>query len=184
MGVCPLSRVPPSSFEGVERQPYESGWHSVTGLTPALPHSVSQWRGWAHWGVGGTTPGCDSQARQRDGVYLQVSEHKMAWSGEQVWEWRAHGSLERGGPHPRGRPAPERGRTSPERGWGLALERGGPHPRGRPALERGGTSPEGATVPRARWSFASTVLRPSSEAEFRPRCLGQLFCGPLGPPGS
>jgi hypothetical protein len=32
------------------RQPYESGQHSVTGLTPAMPHSVAQWRGWPHRG--------------------------------------------------------------------------------------------------------------------------------------
>jgi hypothetical protein len=42
----PLSRVPPSSFKGVVPVPYESGQHSFTELTPALPHSVVQWRGW------------------------------------------------------------------------------------------------------------------------------------------
>jgi hypothetical protein len=60
-----------------------------------------------------------------------------------------------------------------------------PHPRGRPALERGGTSPEGAfsprarrnltrgvTSPRARWGFVRAVPCPSSEAEFRPRGPG------------
>jgi hypothetical protein len=35
----PLSRVPPSSFEGAACGPYESGRHSVTELTLALPHS-------------------------------------------------------------------------------------------------------------------------------------------------
>jgi hypothetical protein len=59
-------------------------------------------------------------------------------------------------------------------GGGQALERGRPHLRGRPNLERGGTSPEGATGPRARRSFASAVLRPSSEAEFRPRAPGAI----------
>jgi hypothetical protein len=38
----PPSRAPPSSFEGVAHQPYESGWHSVTELTLALPHYVVQ----------------------------------------------------------------------------------------------------------------------------------------------
>jgi hypothetical protein len=47
-GVCPPSRAPLSSFEGAARWPYESGWHSVTELTLALPHSVVQWRGWPH----------------------------------------------------------------------------------------------------------------------------------------
>jgi hypothetical protein len=74
---------------------------------------------------------------------------------------------------PEGASSPERGGTSPE-GGGQALERGRPHLRGRPNLERGGTSPEGATGPRARRSFASAVLRPSSEAEFRPRAPGAI----------
>jgi hypothetical protein len=43
-----FSRVPPSSFEGAACGPYESGWHSITDLTLALPHSVVQWRGWPH----------------------------------------------------------------------------------------------------------------------------------------
>jgi hypothetical protein len=38
------------AFEGMARQPYESGWHSVAGLTPASLHSVVQWRGWPHRG--------------------------------------------------------------------------------------------------------------------------------------
>jgi hypothetical protein len=46
----PHSRVPLSSFEGAARRPYESGRHSVTELTPALPHSAVQWRGWPHRG--------------------------------------------------------------------------------------------------------------------------------------
>jgi hypothetical protein len=29
-----------------------------------MPHSVAQWRGWPHQGVGGTAPGRDSQARR------------------------------------------------------------------------------------------------------------------------
>jgi hypothetical protein len=38
----PFSRVPPSSFEGAARRPYENGWCSVTELTLALPHSAVQ----------------------------------------------------------------------------------------------------------------------------------------------
>jgi hypothetical protein len=45
-----FSRVLPSSFEGAEHGPYESGRHSVTELTLALPHSVVQWRGWPYHG--------------------------------------------------------------------------------------------------------------------------------------
>jgi hypothetical protein len=60
-----------------------------------------------------------------------------------------------------------------------------PHPRGRLALERGGASPEGASSPRARRSFVSAVLCPSSEAEFRPRVAGADRSGRLlGPLGS
>jgi hypothetical protein len=44
----PFSRVPPSSFEGAARGPYESGQHSVTELTLALPHNAVQWREWPH----------------------------------------------------------------------------------------------------------------------------------------
>jgi hypothetical protein len=33
------------------------------GLTPAMPHSAAQWRGWPHRGVGGTALGRDSQVR-------------------------------------------------------------------------------------------------------------------------
>jgi hypothetical protein len=56
---------------------------------------------------------------------------------------------------------------------------------GRLAFERGETSPEGASNPRARRSFVSVVLCPSSEAEFRPRVAGADCSGgplrPLGP---
>jgi hypothetical protein len=48
--LSPPSRVPSSSFEGVVHRPYESGRHSVTGLTTAMPHSTAQWRGWPHRG--------------------------------------------------------------------------------------------------------------------------------------
>jgi hypothetical protein len=57
---CPLSR-------GATWRPYRSGWHSVSGLTPAFPHSSRTVPG----RVGGTVPGYDSQA---------VSEGR-AWRG-------------------------------------------------------------------------------------------------------
>jgi hypothetical protein len=50
------------------RRPYESGRHSVMELTPALPHSVVQWRGWPHRGSWRNNAGRDSQACQRRGV--------------------------------------------------------------------------------------------------------------------
>jgi hypothetical protein len=34
------------TFEGSARYPYKGRRHSVAGLTPASPHSVTQWRGW------------------------------------------------------------------------------------------------------------------------------------------
>jgi hypothetical protein len=42
--------APPSIFEGAARRSYGSGWHSATGLLLAMPHSVTQWRGWPHRG--------------------------------------------------------------------------------------------------------------------------------------
>jgi hypothetical protein len=50
-----------------------------------------------------------------------------------------------------------------------SLERGGPHPKGRPVSERGETSPEGATGPRARRTPPEGCVQPSSEAEPHPR---------------
>jgi hypothetical protein len=56
--------------------------------------------------------------------------------------------------------------------------------RGCLALERGGVSPEGAPSPRARRSFISAVLYPSSEMVFRPRGAGaDCSGGPLRLPG-
>jgi hypothetical protein len=56
--------------------------------------------------------------------------------------------------------------------------------RGRPALERCGTSPEGPSSSRARQSFVSAVLCPSSEAEFHLRVAGAVRSGgPLRPSG-
>jgi hypothetical protein len=66
-------------------------------------------------------------------------------------------------PHPRGRPALERGGASPE--GRLALERGGASPEGRLALERGGASPEGVSRPRARRILTRGGTQSSSEAE-------------------
>jgi hypothetical protein len=124
-GVRPPSRVPPSSFEGAARWPYESGWHSVTELTLASPHSVVQWQGWPHGGggglaeqrrdmtprcVGGTTCVDSSSTWAPAGVRALNAPVGGAGTGG-----RARESFERGGLHPRGRPA---------------LERGGPHPRG------------------------------------------------------
>jgi hypothetical protein len=40
------SRVPPAPFEGTACQSYGGRRHSVTELTPALPHSATQRRGW------------------------------------------------------------------------------------------------------------------------------------------
>jgi hypothetical protein len=57
-----FSRVPPSLFEGAACRPYESGKHSVTELTLALPHSVVQCGDDLTGRVGITTPGYDSQA--------------------------------------------------------------------------------------------------------------------------
>jgi hypothetical protein len=47
-GVRPLSKGSAILFRGCGVGLYESGWHSVTELTLALPHSVVQWRGWPH----------------------------------------------------------------------------------------------------------------------------------------
>jgi hypothetical protein len=86
-------------------------------------------------------------------------------------------------PHPRGRPALERGGASPEgasrhrarqiltRGGVPPSSKADPQLRGRPALERGGSSPEGAPSSRARREFVSAVSCPSSKVEFRPRMV-------------
>jgi hypothetical protein len=65
---APLSRVPPSFFEGAERRLYESGRHSVTELALALPHSAVCGKDGLTGRVGRTTLGYDSQACQRDGT--------------------------------------------------------------------------------------------------------------------
>jgi hypothetical protein len=58
----PSSRVPPSSFEGAACRPYESGRHSVTELTLALPHSGGDG---LTGRVGETASGYDSQSVSR-----------------------------------------------------------------------------------------------------------------------
>jgi hypothetical protein len=54
------------------------------------------------------------------------------------------GTLERGGPRPRGHSALKR--DGPRSRGRSALERGGLRPRGRSALERGGSRPRGRSV--------------------------------------
>jgi hypothetical protein len=112
---------------------------------------VAPWLGRRSRYGGGVAAGASSEADLTRGGVQPPSEAEPHPRGGLT--------LERGGPRPRGRPA---------------LERDGPHPRGCSTLERGGTSPEGATGPRARRSFVSAVLRPSSEAEFRPRVPGPI----------
>jgi hypothetical protein len=138
--------------------------------------------------VGGTTPGCDSQAMSEG---RHGADSSLTWTPacvrtlnapveEWVWERQARESLERGGTSPEGASGP-RARQNLTRGGGEPVRasseaephRGGvrpssetePHPRGRPALERGGTSPEGASGPRARWNLNRGGVQPSSEAE-------------------
>jgi hypothetical protein len=119
----------------------------------------------------------------------------MARSGEQVRGRRARGSLERGGPHPRGRPAPERGGTSPEGGTGPRARRasleGGVHPSSEADFARGGVQPSseaephprGGTGLRARGSFVSAA--PLERSGVPPKgAWANCFGGPLGPLGS
>jgi hypothetical protein len=126
----PFSRVPSSSFEGVSPDPYESGYHSVTELTPALPHSGGDG---LTGRVGGTAPGHNSQACQ---------SIKCPLSGEQVRGRRACEVLERGGTSPEGATGPRARRN---------LTRGGARPSSEAEirwcdatpLERSGVPPEG-----------------------------------------
>jgi hypothetical protein len=78
----------------------------------------------------------------------------------------------RGSRYRGGEPVRSSMRRNLTRGGNRPSSEAEPHPRGRLALERGGTSPEGSTSPRARQRFASAVLRPCSEAEFRLRGAG------------
>jgi hypothetical protein len=65
IGIRPPSRAPLSSFEGAARRPYESGRHSATELTLALRTVPYNGGDGLTRRVGGTSPGYDSQARQR-----------------------------------------------------------------------------------------------------------------------
>jgi hypothetical protein len=173
----PFSRVPPSSFEGAACGPYESGRHSVTELTLALPHSVVQWRGWPHQGGGETAPRYDSQAVS-EGRHGGDSPLTRAPAVCRSIKCSGRGSgCGSGGParasseaetRPRARISLERDGVSPEGGVQPSSEAES-CPRGGAALERGGVSPEGARSPRARRSFTRGGVQPLSEAEFHPR---------------
>jgi hypothetical protein len=130
-GFCrPLSR-------GGARRPYGSGRHSVTELTPALPHCSPTVPGLAsRGGLAEQRRGYDSQAvsegrRGEDSPLTPgargVSEHLMLRSGEWARGLWTRETLERGGD---------------------SLDVG------RVALKRGGDPPEGARSPRARRKFA------------------------------
>jgi hypothetical protein len=124
----PPSRVPSSSFEGATRHPYESGRHSVTGLTPALPHN----------GGDGLT---GELAEQRRGVISRHVRGTTCTYRCQSIKWLGRGSryggsmpagasseadLTRGGTGPRARQASPEGAPSPRARWNLA--RGGDWP--------------------------------------------------------
>jgi hypothetical protein len=146
-GVCPPSRVPLSSFEGAAFRPYRSGWHSATGLTPATPHSATQWRGWPHRGSWRTVPGHDSQVCQGRGV-----DSSSTWAPANVSALNAPvGGAGAEAASPRG----PRARRNLTRGGDCPSSEAEPRSRGCPAPERGGTSPEGGG-------------RPSNEAEVFP----------------
>jgi hypothetical protein len=129
-GVRPPSRVPPSSFKGAACRTYESGWHSVAELTMALPHSAVQWWGWPHG------EGWQNNA----GIWLpDASEGWRVPAGVKALNVPVGGAGT-------GAECPREPRAS------------GPHPRGRPALERGGVLSARCCVPQARRSFARGCL--------------------------
>jgi hypothetical protein len=145
----PPSRVPSSSFEGATRHPYESGRHSVTGLTPALPHN----------GGDGLT---GELAEQRRGVISRHVRGTTCTYRCQSIKWLGRGSRY-GGSMPAGASSEAdltRGGDWPSSEAGLT--RGGaqpssevePRPRGRLALERGGVLLARCCAPRAKRSFA------------------------------
>jgi hypothetical protein len=139
-------------------QPYESGWHSVAGLTPAMSHSGGDG---LTGGVGGAAPGRDSRACHRRGVdssltlapasvrALNAPIGGVGTGAASPWEPRARRSLTRGGDHPSSETEPR--------------------PRGRPALERGRYLLARCCPPRAKRSSARGWP-------------GRLSGGPLGPP--
>jgi hypothetical protein len=97
-------------------------------------------------GVGRTAPWRDSQARQECGVNSFLS-------GEKVQRRRAHEVLERGRTSLEGATGP-RARLNLARGGIQPPSEAEPHPRGRPALERGGGLPVQCRVLRAKQSSA------------------------------
>jgi hypothetical protein len=172
--VRPFSRIPPSSFEGATRRPYESGWHSVAQLTLALPHSG---RDGLTGGVGGTAPGRDSQACEGRGVdsSLTLAPASVRALNPPVGGAGMGAASPRG---PRARRNPSRGGVQPPseaepypRGRSV-LDRGGISSEGRLTLERGGTSLEEESGPQAIRKSTNGVSCPSSEAEFCSRVAG------------
>jgi hypothetical protein len=172
--IHPFSRVPPSSFEGAARRPYESGRHSVTELTQALLHSVVQCRGWPHR---------ESWRNSRDMIPRRVrgtaqcgfvfdpgackcQNIKCSGRGSRCGGGEPARASSEAESRPRGRPTLERGGTSREeatssrarrnltRGGNWPLSEAEPHPRGRPALERGGVLSVRRCAPRAKRSSA------------------------------
>jgi hypothetical protein len=125
---------------GAACRPYWSGWHSVTEFTPAFPHSSPAVPGMA--------------ARRRGGGWRNSARIRFP------------GGVK--GPAWRGFTFDLDARVVPEHLmlWSGERARG---PRARAVLERGGDSPEGTSSPRARRRFARGGVRPSSEAEIRPR---------------
>jgi hypothetical protein len=153
-----------SPFEGAACQPYGGRRHSVTELTPALPHSATQRWGWppprSWWNsVGMRFPGVSKSWR------LAVSRHLMPVHGG-----RSAGNVRAD--------APERGRPCP-RGC-LALERGGPHSRVRvePSSE---TDPaRGGVKASSKADLTRGSVYPSSEAGLTrgaSRCAALAGCG-------
>jgi hypothetical protein len=125
-----------------------SGWHSVTELTLALPHSDYNGGDGLTGRVGETAPGYDSQvvSEGRHGVDSSLTRAPALCQNIKC-SGRGSGCRSR---------EPARASSEAE-----------PHPRGRPALERGGVSPEGASSCRARWNSTRGGVRSSNEAESR-----------------
>jgi hypothetical protein len=120
-----------------------------TGLTAQCRTAV----GMASPGGLATVLGYDSQARQRDDVRRFICRCQ---SIKCLGRGAGTGAASSWGPRAR--------KTSPAGASSPQARR--PHPRGRPALERGGTLPEGASSPRARRNLTRGGVQPSSEAGF------------------
>jgi hypothetical protein len=104
----------------------------------------------------------------------------MPLPGEQVWRRRARDTLKRDGSSLEGALV-SRSRRGLTRGGFQPPSEVEPHPRGRPAPERGGTLPEGETGPQARRSCTGTAPYPSNGAEFRPRVARLIVWRAVGP---